>query len=100
MTTEWSQWIPVITWLDSGWNEPTIPWSKGVYRFRVVQNHPIRGGEVVYIGRGGRHSDAQTSMICSRVGAFIASAMGFWTAHSGGFGHVYGACALNDAILP
>jgi hypothetical protein len=84
MYGQWSDWVPVAHWLDTGWNEPAAPWAKGVYRFRVKPGHPERGGEVVYLGRGGAHVDKDTSTICTRVAAFITACMGFWAGHSGG----------------
>jgi hypothetical protein len=80
----WSQWVSVAHWLDRGWNEPEAPWASGVYRFRVRPAHRRRGGEIVYVGRGGSHAGKGTSKICSRIGAFISAAMGFWSHHSGG----------------
>jgi hypothetical protein len=70
--------------LDQGWNYPRIPWAAGIYRFRVHEDHSGIGGEVVYIGRGGSHAGKDSTSICSRVGSFIAAAMGFWAYHSGG----------------
>ena len=33
MTGEWSEWVKVAAWLDSGWNfSPEAPYKKGVYR--------------------------------------------------------------------
>ena len=84
MAGRWSRWLAVAQWLDHGWNHPRIPWSKGVYRFRVRPDHSERGNEVVYVGRGGSHAGKDTSSICSRVGSFITAAMGFWTFHAGG----------------
>jgi hypothetical protein len=84
MNGQWSDWVPVAHWLDTGWNEPAVPWAKGVYRFRVKPGHPERGGDVVYVGRGGAHADKDTSTICTRVASFITAGMGFWSGHSGG----------------
>lgn len=84
MKTKWSKWVAVARWLDHGWNDPRLPWEKGVYRVRVRPAHSERGGEVVYIGRAGSHSGKETSTICPRVALFITACMGFWTMHSGG----------------
>jgi hypothetical protein len=85
MTGEWSDWVKVANWLNSGWNAgPEAPYDKGVYRFRVGAVHPNRSGEVVYIGRAGKHGDKETPGICARLASFITAAMGFWTLHSGG----------------
>lgn len=80
---KWSEWKAVAKVLDTGW-ETGVPWEVGVYRFRVRADHEKHPGEVVYVGRGGFEVSKGTSTICSRVGTFIAAAMGFWTAHSGG----------------
>jgi hypothetical protein len=84
MTGGWSRWLPVVHWLDRGWNDPVVPWAKGVYKFRVRPDHPDRAREVVYIGRGGSYTGKDTMTICSRVISFITASMGFWTLHSGG----------------
>src|SRR5713226_1678722 len=86
MIKKWSQWFAVSHWLDHGWNNPSLPWEKGVYRFRIRPAHRKHGGEIVYIGRAGEHTKDKelTSAICSRVATFITAGMGFWTAHSGG----------------
>jgi len=70
--------------LDAAWNDPPAPYDKGVYRFRVRQEHPKLGSKMVYIGRAGSHGEKETPGICSRVASFITAAMGFWTLHSGG----------------
>ena len=84
MAKAWSEWLAVADWLDRGWNSPHIPWAKGVYRFRVRPDHPVRGGEIVYIGRAGSHAGKASTALCSRVGSFITAAMGFCTYHAGG----------------
>lgn len=84
MAEKWSEWLPVAHWLDHGWNDPPIPWAKGVYRFRVQPTHLEMAGKVIYVGRSGSHIGKGTTSICSRVGSFITAAMGFWTFHSGG----------------
>ena len=80
----WSPWWRLDGILDAGQNHTGIPWEPGVYRFRVVSDHASRGSELVYVGRGGREGSKGTSMIVSRVGTFMAAAMGFETSHSGG----------------
>lgn len=84
MSGRWSQWVSIAHWLDFGWNDPAVPYDKGVYRFRVNLAHPERGGEVVYIGRAGSHVGKGTSPLCARIPAFIAAAMGFGIWHAGG----------------
>ena len=82
MNTKWSKWLAIAHWLEHGWNEPRVPFEKGVYRIRVQPKHRKRGGEIVYIGRAGTYAGNNT--ICARVGGFITACMGFETQHSGG----------------
>lgn len=85
MSGEWSEWVSVANWLNKGWNiDPKVPYEKGVYRFRVKLSHPERAGEIVYIGRAGKHGKKKGYAICPRLANFITAAMGFWTLHSGG----------------
>jgi hypothetical protein len=84
MAGEWSEWVNVSDWLNSGWNAgPEAPWAKGVYRFRVTAGSP-REGEVTYIGRAGRYGERINNAICARLASFITAAMGFWSPHAGG----------------
>lgn len=84
MSKKWPEWLVVAHWLDNGWNSPKLPWKKGVYRVRIKADHPKRGGEIVYIGRAGKHTKEDNSAICSRVADFITACMGFWSQHIGG----------------
>jgi hypothetical protein len=84
MSRKWSEWFAIAHWLDHGWNDPTLPWEKGAYRIRVQPGHPKSGGEIVYIGRTGKHTEGENSAICSRVADFITACMGFWSRHAGG----------------
>jgi hypothetical protein len=85
MTGEWSEWVKVADWLNSGWNAgPEAPYDKGVYRFRISLAHPRRAGEVLYIGRAGKQGEKKALGICARLASFITAAMGFWSLHWGG----------------
>lgn len=79
----WSEWESVAGILDAG-HQSNFPWEPGVYRFRTQPDHGEAAGEIVYIGRGGKEGGTDNSALVSRIGTFIASAMGFQAPHSGG----------------